>query len=103
VIGIGPLPVIEFDLPREDTGSENSPPGGSVAGHWKLEALDRFAGGRPVAWIDDSLDQSCFQWAERREAEGCPTLLVPTEPDLGIEEAQVAVLELWADSTRRLQ
>ena len=42
--------------------------------HWKLEALDEYAGDRPLAWIDDSLDESCHDWAEARPA---PTLLVP--------------------------
>ena len=31
--------------------------------HWKLEALDDYAGERPLAWIDDSLDESCHAWA----------------------------------------
>lgn len=109
VIGIGPLPVIEFDLPDgsagHDTGSAparpspgpaTGPGAGSIAGHWKLEALDRFAAGRAIAWIDDSLDRSCFEWAERREAAGSPTLLAPTEPEIGIEEGHVAALESWA-------
>jgi hypothetical protein len=94
VIGIGPLPVIEFDLPTS-TGPAGAAVG-SIAGHWKLEALDRFAAGRAIAWIDDSLDQSCFDWAERREAAGTPTLLAPTEPEIGIEEGHVAALESWA-------
>ena len=34
--------------------------------HWKLEALDEFAQGRPLAWIDDSLDESCHAWASDR-------------------------------------
>ena len=42
--------------------------------HWKLEALDEYAGDRPLAWIDDSLDESCHAWAAARPA---PTLLVP--------------------------
>ena len=101
VIGIGPLPVIEFDVPGGGTGDGTGHPSagaavGSVAGHWKLDALDRFATGRAIAWIDDSLDQSCFAWAERREAGGSPTLLAPTEPELGIEEGHVAALESWA-------
>jgi len=114
VIGIGPLPVIEFDLPatmrgsRPDAGQSEVGGGtasrvggggasvGSVAGHWKLEALDRFAAGRAIAWIDDSLDRSCFEWAERREAAGSPTLLAPTEPEFGIEEGHVAALVSWA-------
>lgn len=61
--------------------------------HWKLAAIENYAGDRPLAWIDDSLDPSCYEWAARREA---PTLLVPTEPDIGLEEVQVAVLESWA-------
>lgn len=89
VIGVGPLPVIEFDLPGDASGS--------VAGHWKLDALDRFADRRPIAWVDDFLDESCFDWAAKREAAGHPTVLVPTEPELGIEEAHVAALETWAE------
>ena len=73
----------------------------SLAGHWKLEAIDRFAGRRAVAWIDDSLDPSCFLWAERREAAGKPTLLAPTEPEIGIEEGHVAALEAWASGLGR--
>lgn len=61
--------------------------------HWKLGPIDEFASGRPVAWIDDSFDESCYEWAEKREE---PALLVPTEPQLGIEEAHVAALEAWA-------
>ena len=104
VIGVGPLPVIEFDLPPAGSARGPSAAGtgatGSLAGHWKLEAIDRFAGSRAIAWVDDSLDQDCFRWADRREAAGSPTLLAPTEPEIGIEEAHVAVLEEWA---RRLR
>ena len=61
--------------------------------HWKLEALDEYAGERPLAWIDDSLDRSCHEWAQERPA---PTLLVPTESDVGMTEAHVEALESWA-------
>jgi hypothetical protein len=60
--------------------------------HWKLEALEEYSGSRPLAWIDDSLDESCYEWAERRDA---PTLLVPTESDVGLTEAHVEALESW--------
>jgi len=90
IIGIGPLAVIEFDR------AGPTPPRFASA-HWKLGPLDSFAPERPLAWIDDSFDQSCFEWAAEREAAGVPTLLVPTEPELGLEEAQVAALEMWAD------
>ncbi|MEA2177012.1 MAG: hypothetical protein QOG77_309, partial [Solirubrobacteraceae bacterium] len=44
-------------------------PGRGVAGHWKLAAIDAFAGpDRPLAWIDDDLDAACFDWAEARTA-----------------------------------
>jgi hypothetical protein len=61
--------------------------------HWKLEALEDYAGDRPLAWIDDSLDDSCFDWAEQRKA---PTLLVPTESAVGLVEGHVEALEAWA-------
>lgn len=99
VVGVGPLPVIEFDLPRAEA-EPGSAAVGSLAGHWKLEAIDRFAGGRAIAWLDDSLDPSCFEWAESREASGSPTLLAPTEPEIGIEEAHVGALESWARGLR---
>jgi hypothetical protein len=61
--------------------------------HWKLGPLDGFGRGRPLAWIDDSFDTSCYEWAERRPE---PTLLVPTESHRGLEEAQVEALVAWA-------
>jgi hypothetical protein len=61
--------------------------------HWKLGALEEWASARPLAWVDDSLDESCFEWAEEREE---PTLLVPTESDVGLTEAHVEALEKWA-------
>jgi hypothetical protein len=48
-----------------------------------------------MAWVDDNFDESCFEWAERREQ---PTLLVPTETHLGLEEAHVEALRRWAQS-----
>jgi hypothetical protein len=60
--------------------------------HWKLDALDEYAGDRPLAWIDDSLDESCHLWAKNRPA---PTLLVPTRSDIGITDAQVDTLINW--------
>ena len=62
--------------------------------HWKVEAIDEYAGSRPAAWIDDNLDERCEQWAERREA---PTLLVRTEPVTGMSEEHVERLLSWAD------
>jgi hypothetical protein len=62
--------------------------------HWKLEAIGDYAEGRPAAWIDDSLDERCTRWASRRKA---PTLLVETDPAIGITEEHVERLLRFAD------
>jgi len=81
ILGLPELPYLTFDG-RAKFGTA----------HWKLEALDEYARDQPLAWIDDSLDKSCFEWAEQR---GAPTLLVPTESAIGLEEAHVGALEAW--------
>ena len=82
ILGLPELPYLEFDgTARFGTA------------HWKLGPLDEYAGERALAWVDDSFDQSCFDWAEERQA---PTLLVPTEPNVGLEEAQTEALLSWA-------
>ncbi len=82
ILGVPELPFLTFDgEARFGTA------------HWKLAALEAYAGDRPLAWIDDSLDLSCSSWAEAREA---PTLLVPTDPEIGLEDGHVAALEAWA-------
>lgn len=62
---------------------------------WKLEPLSDFAHGRPLAWIDDSLDERCYQWARAREE---PTLLIETESGLGLQGVHVEALVAWARS-----
>jgi hypothetical protein len=81
ILGVPELPYLTFDG-RARFGTA----------HWKLDALEEYAGSRPLAWIDDSLDGSCYEWAERRNA---PTLLAPTESDVGLTEAHVEALEAW--------
>jgi hypothetical protein len=61
--------------------------------HWKIEAIDEYAGDRPLAWIDDSLDESCHAWAKQRAA---PTLLVETESSVGLTRAHTEALLAWA-------
>jgi hypothetical protein len=63
------------------------------AAHWKLSAIERFAADRPAAWIDDNFNEACRFWAAEREA---PTLLVPTDPAIGITDEHVEQLEAWA-------
>jgi hypothetical protein len=63
--------------------------------HWKLGPLEEHCRGRALAWVDDNLDQSCYEWAEQRPE---PTLLVPTEPALGLLEAETEALLAWAST-----
>ena len=64
--------------------------------HWKLEAIEGFAGHhRPLAWIDDQFDESCHQWAAARAA---PTELVATDPAIGLTADHVARVRAWAHS-----
>lgn len=82
------LPVLTFDG-RAAFGSS----------HWKLEAIDEYAADRPVAWIDDNVEEACKQWAAGR---GVPTLLVETEPHEGITDDHVIRLIEWAGAVARL-
>jgi Swiss Army Knife RNA repair-like protein len=61
--------------------------------HWKLGAIDAYAGDRPLAWVDDAHDDACRAWATARPA---PTLLVATEPPVGLTDPDVEGLERWA-------
>ena len=69
----------------------------TMRGHWKLDAIDAYAGTRALAWIDDCLDETCRAWAAARTA---PTLLVRTVAEVGIDEGHVAELARWAAATR---
>jgi hypothetical protein len=74
-------------------------PGGRSAPHWKLEAIDRYAGRlRPLAWIDDGHDAASRAWAQARAREA-PTLLIDTDPAVGLTEDQVRRLLDWAQLT----
>lgn len=65
--------------------------------HWKLDAIDAFAGSRALAWIDDALNPACHEWAAAREA---PTLLVQTEPEHGLTAREAELLRSWARGLR---
>jgi hypothetical protein len=65
--------------------------------HWKLEAMDEYAGSRPAAWIDDNIDEECERWAKQRSA---PTLLVRTKSSAGMTDKHVKQLLRWADRVR---
>jgi hypothetical protein len=61
--------------------------------HWKLDAIEHHAAGRALAWVDDALDDECHAWAHARPT---PTLLVQTEPQLGLTEREARLLGDWA-------
>lgn len=82
ILGLPDLPFLSFD------GAARF---GSA--HWKLGPLDDYGKGQALAWVDDNFDESCYEWAREREE---PTLLVPTESHLGLEEVQVEALTAWA-------
>jgi hypothetical protein len=73
---------------------DHQPQWGSA--HWKLSAIERFAANRPAAWIDDNFNEACRFWADQRQA---PTLLVHTDPAIGITDEHVEQLEAWAAAT----
>ncbi|MGH2764251.1 MAG: HAD domain-containing protein [Thermoleophilaceae bacterium] len=66
--------------------------------HWKVQAIDEYAGDRPAAWIDDNLNEECRAWAEGREA---PTLLVETSSPVGLTDEHVSLLLAWAQNLGR--
>ncbi|MGK2877350.1 MAG: HAD domain-containing protein [Solirubrobacterales bacterium] len=79
------LEVVEFAVAPSTDGS----------GHWKLDSLAERAGMRPAAWIDDGHNEACVIWAAGREA---PTLLVSTDPHVGLTDEQVEELITWSTS-----
>jgi len=81
----GPLPFLRFAR-RLESGS-------STRAHWKLEAIDSYAGDRPLAWIDDAFNAACHAWAKARTA---PTLLVSTAPHRGLTSREAELLLAWA-------
>jgi hypothetical protein len=76
------LPHLSFDGPAASSA------------HWKLGAIEAYAGPfRPLAWIDDAHDHATESWAAARSG---PTLLVSTEPAVGLTAQHVEKLLAWA-------
>jgi hypothetical protein len=84
------LPLVPFD-------DCDRPP----SAHWKVAAIDAWVGSsRPVAWVDDAHDHRCHSWAHARSA---PTLLVGTEPALGLTAEHVELLLEWKRTAQVLE
>jgi hypothetical protein len=97
------LPFLRF--PR-DMGLAGAGGGAGAAGpqttlaHWKLQAIDTYAGERPLAWIDDAFNPACHDWAAARPA---ATLLVQTDPEQGLTSQEARLLREWALALARWQ
>lgn len=78
VLGLGPYPFLTF---------------GDSPGHWKLAAVQAHAGARPLAWIDDDLNDAVRDWAAAR---GAPTLLVETDAARGLTAELTERLRRWS-------
>jgi hypothetical protein len=83
----GPLAHVVFDPDQRPTQA-----------HWKLGGIDlHVEPSRPLAWVDDAHDERCLEWAAARPG---PTLLVTTDPAVGLIDRDVERLIAWA-TTRR--
>jgi hypothetical protein len=83
-LGLPTLRVVEFAGPHSDTGPE-----------WKFLAVARFAYERPLAWLDDDFELrpvAKARFLDRREP---PTLLVATDPAIGVTGHDLGVVERW--------
>lgn len=82
-LGLPDLPFISFAGPPARPGHT-----------WKLAAVRRFVGHRPMAWIEDELGHDAHAWAQKRSQ---PTLLLDINPSWGLAQAHVNALIKFAD------
>jgi hypothetical protein len=65
-----------------------------ASAQWKVAGIDAHVEPtRPIAWVDDAFDERCAAWAEARPA---PTLLVQTDPRVGLDAEHVDRMLAWA-------
>jgi len=83
-----PLPLIRFEGRRHDP----------KAPHWKMPWIKAWARQKPFAWIDDEINDEVVAWAEKRTADGHPTLALCIPYDEGLGDQHVTALEEWARS-----
>jgi len=60
----------------------------------KLPAIIRYAGHRPLAWIDDALPPEAHAWAASRRV---PTLLISIDPAEGLTRPVIDQVRQWAE------
>lgn len=80
-IGLPELPVIEF---------------GFTATDWKFGAVQRYAGDRPLAWLDDDFELfDPEQQAFLRQRGDRPTLLHLVSPGVGLTAGDLEAVAAW--------
>jgi hypothetical protein len=85
-LDLPPMPVVEV--------ADAAPAWGWSA---KQAPISRWAGDRPLVWIDDTFGGKEFGWAEDRTDDGIPTLLIHTHPGLGIQRHHINQIHAWLD------
>jgi hypothetical protein len=83
LLGIAPLPVVTMPSPPFEPRD-------------KVPPIARFAGQRPVVWIDDRHPAEAWSWSTRRRE---PTLLIPVVPATGLTREAVDRALAWAEQT----
>ncbi|MEU4744482.1 HAD domain-containing protein [Actinosynnema sp. NPDC023658] len=97
-VGLPALPVIEFPAADFDRDA-----GWSPGGPWKWRAVAEFAGGRPLAWLDDEHDEAGKEsrgWFDRVRAE-VPTCLCHVDPRRGLRPEHLDGIRTWAATVPR--
>jgi hypothetical protein len=89
LLGLPSLPYLSFE---RSVGRSNA--------HWKLDAIEDYARGAALAWIDDAFNEACYEWAQTRAA---ATLLVQTSPASGLTAREAEILRRWAPTGHQLQ
>lgn len=85
ILGLDSMPYVPMPAARFDARA-------------KVPAIDAYAGGRPVVWIDDIVTAEAQQWAATR---GAPTLLIETDPRIGLQRGHVEQALDWARQVSR--
>ncbi len=108
-----PLPCIYFDHRLENEGKAPEVVGASrkLSGlliepgteTWKLPWIKQWAEmneDRPFVWVDDEIRNDALVWAKERTEQGVPTLMIATDPSIGLTEEHVSQIKDWVDDQR---
>ncbi|GHJ31325.1 HAD domain-containing protein [Streptomyces hygroscopicus] len=92
---IGPLldlptwPYVDLPRPRITT----SHPNGYL---WKRDHVHTWLGDAPAVWIDDDFTSLDHDWAAERTIRGAATLLIQSDPRVGLQAEHLAEARAWA-------